>query len=668
MEGFGLRFRAVGFVLSLALGSAAVCAQSPEDGPKAAAQFGAREHVQQMSLSPDASHIAVIQPASGHGSIVTVIALDGSGERRILAADGTKERLSYCRWSTNTRLICNVDIVRNDGTKLLGFSRLIAIDQDGNAMKMISVGTNYRSRGLGQDGGVVIDWTGTDKPGAVLMTRTFVPDDEVGSRLGQRDEGLGVERVDSVSLARSTVESPKADAIEYISDGLGNVRIMGLRPKTLDGQLRETRNYFYRKVGERNWQPLSRVGGQKADTDGFDPYAIDPTLNVAYGFQRLNGRQALYKIALDGSLKREVVFARDDVDVDGLIRIGRNRRVVGVSFATDRRQRVFFDPKLKSLGAALSKAIPGLPLISFIDSSSDESKLLIFAGSDVNPGRYFLHDKATRRLEELLPSRPQLEGVALAPVTSVRFPAADGTMVPAYLTLPVGSAGKSLPAIVMPHGGPAARDEWGFDWWAQFFANRGYAVLQPNYRGSAGFGDGWYQQNGFISWRSAIGDVSDGGRWLINQGIAAKDKLGIVGWSYGGYAALQSAVVDPDLFKAIIAVAPVTDLELLRLESDGFTNYDLVDAFIGQGKHVREGSPAQNAERIKAPVLMFHGDLDQNVGIGQSRLMAKRLKNPGQAVELVEFPGLSHQLDDSDARTKMLEKSDAFLRKAMALP
>lgn len=668
MGRFAPHLKAVGLALALAMGSSPLSAMSPEDGTQAAAQFGARDNVQQMSLSPDGRHIAVIQPTGGHASTITVMALDGSGERRILAVDGTKEQLSYCRWSTNARLICNVTIVRNDGTKLLGFSRMIAMDQDGSAMKMISVGTNIRSRGLGQDGGDVIDWTGTDKAGAVLMTRTYVPDDALGSRLGQRDEGLGVERVDSVSLARSTVESPNADAIEYISDGLGNVRIMGLRPKTGDGLLGATRNYFYRKVGERSWQPLSRVGAQKADGDGFDPYAIDPTLNIAFGFQRLNGRQALFKDSLDGSLKREIVFARDDVDIDSLIRIGRNRRVVGVSFATDRRPRVFFDPELKRLSAALSKAIPGLPLISFIDSSSDESNLLIFAGSDVNPGRYFLYDKATRRLEELLPSRAELKDVALAPVKSVSFPAADGTMIPAYLTLPVGSTGKALPAIVMPHGGPAARDEWGFDWWAQFFANRGYAVLQPNYRGSAGYGDGWYQQNGFISWRSAIGDVNDGGRWLVNQGITTNDKLGIVGWSYGGYAALQSAVVDPDLFKAIIAVAPVTDLELLRAESDGFTNYNLVDAFIGRGKHVREGSPAQNAERIKAPVLMFHGDLDQNVGIGQSRLMSKRLKNIGKAVELVEFPGLSHQLDDSEARTKMLEKSDAFLRKAMALP
>ncbi|MEI9926391.1 MAG: alpha/beta fold hydrolase [Sphingomonas sp.] len=268
---------------------------------------------------------------------------------------------------------------------------------------------------------------------------------------------------------------------------------------------------------------------------------------------------------------------------------------------------------------------------------------------------------------ELMPVRPQLADVKLASVRPVTYPAVDGTQIPAYLTLPAGSDGKNLPAIVMPHGGPSARDEWGFDWLAQFFAARGFAVLQPNFRGSSGYGDAWFQQNGFKSWRIAIGDVNDGGRWLVSQGIAAPAKLAIFGWSYGGYAALQSAVLDPNLFKAIVAVAPVTDLETWRDESRNFTNYRIVEAFIGAGPHLHEGSPAQNADRIKAPVLLFHGDRDLNVGIGESRLMASRLRSAGGRVELVEYNGLDHQLDDNKARTQLLDKSDTFLRAALGL-
>jgi len=203
---------------------------------------------------------------------------------------------------------------------------------------------------------------------------------------------------------------------------------------------------------------------------------------------------------------------------------------------------------------------------------------------------------------------------------------------------------------------------------AQFFANRGYAVLQPNFRGSTGYGEAYFNKNGFHSWQTAIGDINDGGRWLVKQGIADPAHLAIVGWSYGGYAALQSAVLDPNLFKAIVAVAPVTDLETLRQEHSGFTDFKQVDAQIGHGTYVRAGSPAQNAERFAAPVLMFHADRDLNVGVGESRLMASRLKSAGKPVEYVEFHNLDHQLDDSAVRAGMLDKMDGFLRTALHLP
>ena len=213
----------------------------------------------------------------------------------------------------------------------------------------------------------------------------------------------------------------------------------------------------------------------------------------------------------------------------------------------------------------------------------------------------------------------------------------------------------------MPHGGPSARDEWGFDWLAQYFAQAGFAVLQPNFRGSSGYGDEWYQKNGFKSWKTAMGDVTDGGRWLVSGQGADPAKLSIVGWSYGGYAALQSGVVAPDLFRAIVAIAPVTDLEQLRTE-EGDTGGGAINArFIGTGPHIREGSPAQNAGAIKAPVLMFHGTFDQNVRVAQARTMKRELTAKGKRVELVEYPELGHGLETGEARADMLRKISAFL-------
>jgi dipeptidyl aminopeptidase/acylaminoacyl peptidase len=220
---------------------------------------------------------------------------------------------------------------------------------------------------------------------------------------------------------------------------------------------------------------------------------------------------------------------------------------------------------------------------------------------------------------------------------------------------------------VLPHGGPGARDEWGFDWLSQYYASRGYAVLQPNFRGSSGYGDAWFNQNGFKSWQVAVGDVLDAGHWLIAQGIADPAKLGVVGWSYGGYAALQSAVVEPGLFKAVVAIAPVTDLNALKEEHRQWSDFNLVSDEVGEGPHVRDGSPAMNAAKIKVPVLLFHGALDRNVGILQSKEMESRLTSAGGQCELVTWDGLDHYLEDSSARTEMLSKSDAFLRRAMGM-
>jgi dipeptidyl aminopeptidase/acylaminoacyl peptidase len=257
--------------------------------------------------------------------------------------------------------------------------------------------------------------------------------------------------------------------------------------------------------------------------------------------------------------------------------------------------------------------------------------------------------------------------VKLAKVQPVTYPAADGTLIPGYLTLPPGAeTAKGLPAIVLPPGGPSARDEWGFDWLSQFYAARGYAVLQPNFRGSAGYGDAWLQDRGFKSWRVAIGDVLDAGRWLISQGIADPNRLGVVGWSYGGYAALQSAVVEPGFFKAVVAIAPVTDLESLKEERRHWTDYDLTRKFVGEGPHTREGSPARNADKIKVPVLMFQGTYDRNVSINQSRLMDAQLDKAGAKHQLVTWDGLDHYLEDGEARAEMLRKSDEFLRATFA--
>ena len=636
----------------------------PADPPVA---FGARPGIEQISMSPSGGKIAFIAPGPGQATILlTVDAVAGTQPRQALYADGKPERIKSCFWVSEERLVCRIIMMVESGNEVYPFYRLLAVDADGRKTQLLSRPGRVDDAYVALSGGTVIDaLPGQD--GSVLMTRIYVPQERQGTNLNDTRQGYGVDRLDTRDGSSRAIEQPRKDAIEYISDGQGQVRIMGTRGIAgATGYDSGKFNYYFRRKGSRDWESLSVTDANRRD--GFDPYAVDSALDLAYGFKRVNGRLALYSLALDGTGKETLVYAHPEVDVDGLIRIGRRQRVVGVSYATEKRQAVYFDPGLQALGKSLSKALPGLPLVQFVDSSLDENKLLIRAGSDTDPGRYYIYDKSAKQLAEIMVARPELESATLATVKAVTYKAADGTDVPAYLTLPPGSDGKKIPAIVMPHGGPNARDEWGFDWLAQYYASRGYAVLQPNYRGSSGYGDAWFQRNGFQSWRTAIGDVNDAGRWLVSQGIADPSKLAIVGWSYGGYAALQAAVVDPGLFRAVVAIAPVSDLAVFKQGWAGWSNYRVMSEFIGSGPHLTEGSPAQNAGKFQAPVLLFHGERDFNVPIRQSRIMSDQLKDAGKKAELVVYQNLDHYLEDGQARADMLRRSDAFLRAELKIP
>ncbi len=657
---------AVASALTAILSALPVAAASPDN----AARFGAREGIAHLRMSPDGTRVAYVTPLQGQGSALVTMAIgDPESARPAFKLDGNPERLGTCNWVSNSRLVCTAyGVVKGGGAAsfdILPFTRLFSAELDGSSMTMLSPRRNANTRGLALGGGEVIDWL-PDETDSVLMTRRQLPDDRTGSRLGTSAEGLAVDKIDTRSLKANRIEQPRAEAAGFISDGRGTVRIMGtIQALGATGMDSGTLSFSYRRKSDRAWQPLSSYNS--VTREGFNPFAVDPDKDVAYGFKRHEGRLALFEVALNGSGTEKLLFAHPEVDVDGLISIGRRSRVVGVSFATDVRQAHYFDERLARLSTALAKALPTGTQLNFIDSSVDESKLLIWAGRDNDPGVYYILDRAKGELKTFLVVRPKLEGTTLATVKPISFAASDGTRIPGYLTLPPGGPARNLPAIVMPHGGPEARDEWGFDWLAQFYAAQGYAVIQPNFRGSSGYGDAWFQKNGFQSWKTAIGDVSDAGRWLVKEGIADPGKLAVVGWSYGGYAALQSAAVYPDLFKAVVAIAPVTDLAALKEENRYWSNYRIVADFIGSGPHVKEGSPAQNAKSIKAPVMLFHGGLDRNVGIGQSELMERKLKEAGASPVLITWDALDHYLEDSDARTKMLGESDAFLRKAMGL-
>jgi dienelactone hydrolase len=653
-------------LLILAIFSSAIPFDIEAAPADTAVAFGARPSAIHVSLSPDGRSVAYVAAGKGSQSILYTVSLDKDAKpRAALATSGRLEHLGTCDWVTNDRLVCSVYGSANGLPQVAQFTRIVAVNADGGNVLQLSTRANNYTRGFAFGGGEIIDWQ-PEKAGAVLMTRVYLPDDHIGTRLGSTKEGVGVDEIDTRTLKTTAVEPPKENVAQYLSDGYGSVRVMAVWGTRSAGQDTGIIVYYYRAKGSQQWQKLSEFS--IVDRSGFLPYQVDRDKNVVYGVEKKDGRLAIYTVSLDDSLRKELLYASDSVDVTDFIRIGRRRRVVGVSYVTDVRKAQYFDHDVEKLTASLSKALPDHPAVRVVDSNIAENQLLIYTSRDDNPGMYYLFDRQSHQLRPLLATREELDGVKLAAVTPITYQAGDGTSVPGYITYPVGKENaKGLPAIVMPHGGPGARDEWGFDWLAQYYAARGFVVLQPNFRGSSGYGDDWYENNGFRSWSTAVGDVLDAGRWLIAQGIADPGKLAVVGWSYGGYAALQSAVTGPGVFKAVVAIAPVTDLGDLVEEWRYSTSHTLMENFVGDSATWRAASPAENADKIKVPVLLFHGALDHNVAIGESRRMANSLQSAGVKHELVTWDDLDHQIDDSDARADMLRKSDAFLRQSLGM-
>ena len=653
-------------ILKAAAVSAAVSAMLTLNGPAVAQDagliadakaFGAREAVTRPDLSADGSHVIYITPGPARSSIAVIGNLDTGQFNQVVSAGGDPDILRWCNFVSTTRSVCRITGNNIDNlVNVIGFSRLISINNDGSNPKLLGQTDSFYDAYARQFDGDVIDWLqGTT--GQVLMQRTYIPEEgKLGTRLVRTKSGLAVDRLNASTLSREIVEEPRDGASSYMSDGLGHIRLLEAPDVTPAGFVSGKIRYLYRTAGSSDWKPLVT-----ADYQEFQSLAVDGETDQLYALKKKDGRYALYGIKLDGSLAEKLVAANPRVDIDDVVRFGDGQRVIGYTYAEEKGVVVYFDPEFKALSDALSRALPQLPIVEFVDSSHDGRKLLIHAGSDRDPGRYYLFDRDKKSLTPAMVDRPELEGRALASVKPIAITAPDGAQIPAYLTLPPGKDPKKLPAVVLPHGGPSARDYWGFDWLAQFLAARGYAVIQPEYRGSAGWGDAWLNQNGFKNWRTSIGDITASAKWLSQQGIADPDRVAILGWSYGGYAALQSAATEPNLYKAVVAIAPVTDLAMLKQDAQFFVNKELVEREIGAGPHITEGSPLRRAADIVAPVLLFHGDRDSNVHIAHSEKMDAALKAAGHASNLTIFKGLDHQLDDSTARASMLASIGQFL-------
>lgn len=362
-----------------------------------------------------------------------------------------------------------------------------------------------------------------------------------------------------------------------------------------------------------------------------------------------------------------------DLDGDNVVRDRGTQTVIG-SMTSDMAgyQYKFLAESDQKLWVGLQRAFPG-ETVSFAGWSDDRATVIVEVEGPKTGDGYFLVDRRNRKADWLANVYAGIDAGAVGERRVIHYRAADGLDIPAYLTLPPGRPAKALPLIVLPHGGPAARDNPGFDWWSQALASRGYVVLQPQFRGSDGFGTA-HLAAGHGQWgRKMQTDLSDGVRQLVTDGIVDGKRVCIVGASYGGYAALAGVAFDPGVYRCAVAVAGVSDLRLmLRAEAAGYFGSKSASVrywkrFMGAEKvgdtKLDAFSPALRATSIKVSVLLIHGKDDTVVPFEKSTVMADAMRKAGGNVELVTLAAEDHWLSRGATRIQMLEATVAFLEK-----
>jgi dipeptidyl aminopeptidase/acylaminoacyl peptidase len=423
-----------------------------------------------------------------------------------------------------------------------------------------------------------------------------------------------------------------------------------------------------RRTGNGLWETFVE---RTLDLPEIDLHGLDAVGELVVGGRPLDvGRYGLYTVTPDGRRGRPV-YVHDTLDLSDVYVDPYTNRVVGAEAEGERP--VWFDEELArqqaSLDATFADESP-----TILDWSQDRSRYIVQTERGDRAPLFYLYDAQERTATEIASTYPALERTTLPARLRYRYQARDGVAIPGYLTRPLGVEGPA-PLVLLPHRGPMGRDVDGFDWLAHFLATRGYAVLQPNYRGSDGYGRAW-EEAGYGGWGLGVmqHDLSDGVAALVAAGIADPDRVCIVGASYGGYAALAGAAFTPELYRCAVSINGVADLRDMHtlytsrrdFRSAAVTYWERSVGVEGQ-RAAREtleaASPARHVEGIKAAVLLAHGRDDSVVLIGQSRGMERVLRAAGKAVEFVELEGADHWLSDARTRLETLVALEAFLAK-----
>jgi dipeptidyl aminopeptidase/acylaminoacyl peptidase len=587
-----------------------------------------------FSISPDGKYLALLKPWNNRLNVWLEPVNGGEGKRLTSITDRDPAGVT---WKGNDVVLFEKD---NGGDENF---HLYAVGRDGQKERDLTPFPGVRV-------GLVDDLE--DNPTDVII------------QTNERDKQVfDAYRLNVVTGKITLVAKNPGNIQEWITDWNGEIRAA----VTTDGV---NRSLLYRKTEQSPWKPVLTTNFRET----FDVQFFSFDNQHLYGISNI-GRDKAAAVELDPETAKEVrvIYENPDVDV-GHLSYSRKRKVITLAtYNTSKQQMVFFDPATEDAYRYLEQQFPNFD-VSRTGSDKDESKFVVVLTGDRTRGSYYLYDINSRDVRKLADLSPWLPADQLAEMKPIEYQSRDGLTIHGYLTLPKGRDPKNLPVVVHPHGGPWARDEWGFNPEVQFLANRGYAVLQMNFRGSTGYGRKFVEA-GFKQWGGTMqDDITDGVKWLVQKGIADPKRLAIYGGSYGGYAVLQALVKTPDLYAAGIDYVGVSNLFTFMSTIPPYwkPELEMFHEMVGDPAKdkdwFQEHSPALNADKIKTPLLVAQGAKDPRVNINESNQIVDALKKRGIPVEYIVKPNEGHGFHNEENRFDFYEAMEKFLGEHLGRP
>ena len=631
-----------GWRTAFALGAALLfcgCFEGPARAAPPVEAFGNLPAAEDAQISPDGKHLAIIEPHGGR-EVVSFVDLGkpDAAPYRVGMADGLAGEVF---WKTNDRAICifHATLGYKFHKGFSTWSRAVSVTLSSQTAALLMSNAPWFKVNLNE--GSIADMA-MDDPEHVYMTEVDRWD---------REFALDLYRVDIATGGAALVFRGNRDTIRYVMNGHGAILARIDQDEDLTNHVFVGANevYKYKVKGGTDFE----IAGLTSSSDP-EFVAMRPTAS---------GTTGLY--SWSPFVAQAPLFENASYDLDEIKFGPRTGQIVGASWVDDRERTTWFDPAMQRIQSSLEAAYPGQS-VSILSKADDSSAYVVLTDGPKNPPVLSLYAPANHQANIIEQEYPSLKPSDLGEMKPWPYTARDGVAIHAYLTLPPGQSPHALPTVVFPHGGPEARDQLEFDWWAQFMASRGYAVLQPNYRGSSGYGQELVRAADG-EWAGKVqSDVQDGVNKLIADGIADPKRICIVGASYGGYMALAGATFSPDLYACAVSYAGPSDLDRLLYRGTTFESEDdsvwkrRIGADVDGGKLVSQ-SPANFADRVRIPVLLIHSERDTTVPIEQSEIEAKALEHAGKEVEFVRLPGDDHYLEFADTRIEMLKNLETFL-------